>query len=119
MDYSGLFSFATHDRSAEDFSASLLVCFFDVRASSLARSWASAYALAPHRRSDAARAESCDAAAASSFSSQLFVRDALTACVFDKAVQPIKGMAFHVAIIEPERELVNVARQVFLAHLMV
>src|SRR5258708_36949213 len=74
-------------------------------ASSQARSLASAYAREPHRRSDAARAGFGDGGAACSFGDKLFVCDALTASVFDEAVQPIERVALHVAIVQPEREL--------------
>src|SRR5438093_12663274 len=82
-------------------------------------SLASACAPALHPQSDAARAGFCDAVAASSFRNQLFVRDALTAGVFDQAVQTVQCVALHIAIVQAESKFINVARQVLFAHLMV
>ena len=50
---------------------------------------------------------------------QPLVRETFSAGVVDETVQPLKRVSLHVAIVQPERELIDVALEVFRAGVVV
>lgn len=51
-------------------------------------------------------------------SDQRLVGEPLTRDAINEAIEPLQGMPLHIALIEPESELVNVAGKVLLADMV-
>src|SRR6266511_2479815 len=100
--------------SAENVSVFLPTSCYAARVSSRALTSALADARAPCPQSCGVRAESrassCD---------KFLVRDASARSRFHEAVEPRKRAALHVAVVEPERELVNVPGKMLRAGVMI